>query len=240
MCYIVQSHNCCSFSCLLSKCCPRLLPIQHHHTLCRGKDKKIWDKAVSNKFGRLAQGNIHGVQVTDTIEFITKDLVPQGRKVTYGLYRFDKRPLKPKPFRCCLVADGDKLEYEADASSPVASILETKILVNSVITETDKNAKFMTIDLKDFFLASPMLTPEFMKLQYKHIPDDIIKKYNLDKKVAADRCIYVKINKGMYGLKQAVILVCNQLVKFLEPHGYKPIPHTVGMWYHTERKTKFC
>ena len=98
----------------------------------------------------------------------------------------------------------------------------------------------MTIDLKDFFLASPMLTPEFMKLQYKHIPDDIIKKYNLDKKVAADRCIYVKINKGMYGLKQAVILVCNQLVKFLEPHGYKPIPHTVGMWYHTERKTKFC
>lgn len=44
----------------------------------------------------------------------------------------------------------------------------------------------------------------------------------------------------MYGLKQAAVLAYNQLVKFLAPHGYKPIPHTTRMWYHETRPTKFC
>ena len=41
-------------------------------TLLQGPMKETWQKAISNDFGRLAQGNIHGVLVTDTIEFIPK------------------------------------------------------------------------------------------------------------------------------------------------------------------------
>ena len=209
-------------------------------TLRQGPDSKKWDRAVSNEFGRLATGNKYGVESTDTIEFISKDDIPNNRKVTYGLYRFDYHPLKSDLNCCRLVAGGDKLEYESDPSSPAASILETKILINSVISEIDKNAHFMTLDLKDFFLASPMERPEYMKLLYKHIPDDIRQRYNLDKLVAQDGYIYVKIKKGMYGLKQAAVLAYNQLVKFLAPHGYKPIPHTTGLWYHETCPTKFC
>ena len=69
-------------------------------TLRSGKDAHIWDKAVSNEFGRLAQGNVHGVTATDTIEFISKKDIPHNKKVTYGSYRFDHRPLKPEPNRC--------------------------------------------------------------------------------------------------------------------------------------------
>ena len=46
---------------------------------------------------------------------------------------------------------GDKLEYIYDTAAPAANLLETKILLNSVISDSHKGAKFMTIDIKDFF-----------------------------------------------------------------------------------------
>ena len=52
-----------------------------------------------------------------------------------------------------------------------------------------------------------------MKVQYKHFPEDIQAKYHLDNKVTESGHIYIKIKKGMYGLKQAVILAYKQLEK---------------------------
>ena len=44
--------------------------------LINGKNKHIWDKAMSMEIGRLAQGNDYGVTATDTIDFIPYALVP--------------------------------------------------------------------------------------------------------------------------------------------------------------------
>ena len=42
----------------------------------RKKFQDIWDKSLSNEWGRLAQGNRHSVIATNTIEFIGfKDLL---------------------------------------------------------------------------------------------------------------------------------------------------------------------
>jgi len=38
--------------------------------LRKSTDHERWERALSNEWGRLAQGNIHQVQPTDTIEFI--------------------------------------------------------------------------------------------------------------------------------------------------------------------------
>ena len=45
-----------------------------------------------------------------------------------------------------------------------------------------------------------------MKLQYKHFPENIKEKYELEKKVSKSGHIYIQMKKGMYGLKQATIL----------------------------------
>ena len=45
------------------------------------------------------------------------------------------------------------LEYLYDASSPTASLLESKLLMNSIISDSHKGACFMTIDLKDYFYS---------------------------------------------------------------------------------------
>ena len=109
-------------------------------SLINGKDRKVWNQALSNEIGRLVQGNDNGVKSTDCMEFIFKHEVPERKKVTYANFVCDHRPLKTEPFRIRLVVGGDKLEYADDTGSPAASMLETKLLVNSVISDADDGA----------------------------------------------------------------------------------------------------
>jgi hypothetical protein len=132
------------------------------------------------------------------------------------------------------------LDYNDDPSSPAAGLLETKLLLNSVISDAHKGARFMSMDLKDHFLASPMNRPEYMKVHRKNIPPDIFSQYKLGDIVTSDGFIYVKIKKGMYGLKQAAILAYQHLVTNLAPYGYSPCKYSLGLWTHKTRKTKFC
>ena len=141
-----------------------------------------WEVALSNEWGCLAQGNTHGVTSTDTIDFIHFNRVPSNRDVTYATFVCDHRPLKSEPWRVRIVVGGDKFLYQEDPGSPAASLLETKILINSVISDAKKGARFMSLDLKDYFLATPMDKPKYMKVPFKYFPDDIRKKYNLHKK----------------------------------------------------------
>ena len=78
-----------------------------------------------------------------------------------------------------------------------------------------------------------------MKIHRKYLPQDIINKYDLEKKFHNDYA-YVRIKKGMYGLKQAAVLAYDNLVKILAPFGYRPIPHTTGLWKHDTKPISFC
>ena len=134
---------------------------------------------------------------------------------------------------------GDRLSYSSDTGSPAASLLETKLLLNSTISDAQKGARFMSLDLKDFFLVTPMMKPEYMKVPIKYFPIDIKLKYKLEEKVHGNY-VYIKIKKGMYGLKQAAVLAYDNLVKNLVQYGYEPIPQTDSFWHHKTRPTKFC
>ena len=46
--------------------------------------------------------------------------------------------------------------------------------------------------------------------------------------------------KGVYGLKEAAILVYGQLAKFIKTHSYYHVPGTSGFWCHETRPTIFC
>ena len=208
-------------------------------SLLNGPDRARWLKALSNEIGRLASGNIYGVKFTNTIKFIKKSDVPSDKTVTYATFVCDFRPLKSEPWRIRCVVGGDKLPYDSDPSSPAANLLETKILLNSTISDSKHGAKFLTADIKDHFLASPMEKPEYMRMPLKIMPQDIIDRYNLQDIVADDGYVYIQIVKGMYGLKQAALLAYNELCSFLKPAGYSPIPSSLSMWKHHTRKTIF-
>ena len=133
---------------------------------------------------------------------------------------------------------GDKLPYASDSAAPAANLIESKILFNSVIST--KCAKFMTIDIGNFFLSSHMQNPEYMKIHQDDIPQDILEQYQAVQFMDNKGYVYFKITKGMYGFKQAAILAYHQLKENMSKHDYYHIPHTMEMWKHKSRPTTFC
>ena len=57
--------------------------------LLAGKNQCVWNRALSNEWGRLAQGNQYGVTAQDAIDFISKQQVPKHKKITYAQFVCD-------------------------------------------------------------------------------------------------------------------------------------------------------
>jgi hypothetical protein len=68
-----------------------------------------------------------------------------------------------------LTVGGDRINYPDDCGTPTADMTLFKILVNSILS-TPK-AKCIMIDIKDFYLRTPMERPEYMQLKITDIPD---------------------------------------------------------------------
>jgi hypothetical protein len=96
----------------------------------------------------------------------------------------------------------------------------------------------MTVDIKDFYLNTPMDRYEYMKIPVKDIPRCIMQQYNLAPLVHAGH-VLVEIRKGMYGLPHAGILANNRLTKHLATFGYAPTKHTSGLFRHATRPITF-
>ena len=78
-----------------------------------------------------------------------------------------------------------------------------------------------------------------MRIHLKLIPQEIIDAYNLTELVNYQEWIYMRIEKGKYGLKQAGIIANQDLVKHMVTFGYHPVQHTPGLWVHDRKKTIF-
>ena len=66
------------------------------------------------------------------------------------------RPLKEEKYRIRLTIGEDKLEYENETASPTANLIDTKNIVNGTISNLHKGACFMSTDIKDCFLMTPL------------------------------------------------------------------------------------
>ena len=168
----------------------------------------------------MSQANDAGFKFNDCIELIYRDKILEDKKITYASFVCDQRPLKAEEWHIRLVVGGDKLSYNEDSGSPATDLTETKLLLNSVISDSKKGARFLSMDLKDMFLKTIMDTPEYMKIPIRYFPPDIIQRYNLTAKVH-NNYIFCKIKKGMYGLKQAAVLAHKVLAKILLEEGYE-------------------
>ncbi len=143
----------------------------------------------------------------DTIFFIPKDKVPRARAkdITYGLITCLIRPEKTnKPNRTRLVARGDRVHYPFNVGTLAANLLTIKLLINSVISTPGE--RFFMMDIKNFYLCTPMTRYEYMQLKLSYMPEDIITHYLLLNIATPDKYVYCEICQGMYGLLQAWII----------------------------------
>lgn len=169
---------------------------------------------------------------TDTIRFIRVSDIPRDRRATYLHIVSTDRPQKTEPRRVRFTVGGDKINYPFDISTKTAGLITAKILINSVISTP--NAKFMTMDIKDFYLCTPMARPEYMRTPVAAIPKEMMDHYNLWP-LLHNGFVYCEINKGMDGLPQAGRIANDELVPYLAEHGYIQSKHTAGLFKHVTR-----
>ena len=206
----------------------------NYRQLMRHPDHKgPWSLSSANEFGRLANGVGGRIKnPTNTIKFIHKHEVPRDRRkdVTYGQFVCTVRPEKAESNRTRFTVGGDRINYPGEVATPTADMLVAKLLFNSVIST--KDAKFMTLDISNFYLMTPLKRPEFIRMKLSDIPDEIIREYKLRDKATPDGSIYIVANKGMYGLPQAGLLANELLEKRLNKHGYHQSKLVPGLWKH--------
>jgi hypothetical protein len=215
-------------------------------SLLSGPDRLIWNKSLSNEWGRCAQGlskhRKSGDQVigNNTIFFIYPHQVPKGRKVTYATFVCTMRPGKAEEYRIRMTVGGDRLDAFQDVRSPAVGHTDAKLHFNSTISDAKKGARYCTGDLKDFFLVSEMVNYQYMRVHRRYITPEIMEEYGLtEEHFDSKGYVYIEIRKGMYGLKEAAILAYDQLKAHLKPYGYEPVRHTPGLWKHNVRPTTF-
>ncbi len=93
-------------------------------------------------------------------------------------------------------------------------------------------ARFMTVDISNFYLNLPLARPEYIRIKISNIPEEIINEYNLRDKVTESGHVYIEANKGMYGLLQAGLIANELLEKRLNEHGYRQSKLIPGLWTH--------
>ncbi len=199
--------------------------LEYRHLLKHPKYKEVWSKSFGKEIWHLAT-------ITKTIAFMEKQQIPQARckNITYGriicVYRLEKKD----PYRTRIMMGGNLVNYPNDCGTPAADLLTVKLMFNSIISTP--NAKFMTIDMKDFYLMTPMDRYEYFRMKLELFPQDIINEYGLLDRADTDGNIFCEVRRGMYGFPQAGIIAQNLLTKRLHKAGYQQSKITPGYWHH--------
>ena len=136
----------------------------------------------------------------------------------------------------CLTIGGNLIDYPCPIATPTTDLTTAKLLFNSVVLTP--GAHFLTMDIKDFYLNTPMEHLEFMHLKFGLLPPEIVDAYSLAT-TAFDGWVYMHIEKGMYSLPQAGILANTLLASHLDADGYYQCQFTPGLWRHKWRPITF-
>jgi hypothetical protein len=187
-----------------------------------------WDCAAATEFGILVQGGGGHIEGSNTIFFIPCSSVPR-KKVTCGRFVVDVRPNKEEVHRVRLTVGENIINYDGDVSSRSADLTTSTCLWNSVISM--EGAKYMCLDVHNFYLGTPMEEFEYLHIPVKLTPLEIITQYNL-LPLVSDGHIYIEVQKGMYRLPQAGILANCLFATRLAPHGYQQTKTAPVLWAH--------
>jgi hypothetical protein len=141
-----------------------------------------WTKALG--------GRIEG---SNTIFFIPRQAIPKGKIATYGRFMVDIRPNKTETHRVRLTVGGNLIQYTGDVSTRSADLTTSKCLCN--ITISTEGAKYMCLDVKNFYLVTPMDSFEYMRISIKLIPQEIITEYNL-LSLVSDGHVNIEVKKA--------------------------------------------
>ncbi len=157
--------------------------------------------------------------------------------ITYVKFICEYKPNKEEKERTRLAVGGDRVNYPDEVGTPTANLLLIKTHLNSVILMPA--ARYMTIDISNFYLNTPMERFEYTRIPIADIPEEIISEYDLAKLLDRNNCVCIEIQKGMYGLPQTGILAQELLGQRMARHGYNQSKIVPRLWMHNTCQTTF-
>ena len=103
--------------------------------------------------------------------------MPNDRQkyVPYGSFVCNERNEKAEKNRARFVVGVDRINYPGEVAMPKGDMLVAKFLFNIVISK--RGAKFMTMDISNFYLMTPLKRPAYIRIIIKDIPEEIITEY---------------------------------------------------------------
>jgi hypothetical protein len=160
--------------------------LEYWHLIKHQKYRETWSKSFGTEILCLAT-------TTETIFFVDRKEIPQDRQhdITYGCICCNYWEQKKDAYQTHITMGGNLINYPGDCGTPTADLLTVKLLFNSVISTPQ--AKFMCIDIKDFYLCTLMSRYEYFRMKLELFPDDIIEEYNLHSKVGARGDVHCEV-----------------------------------------------
>ena len=73
---------------------------------------------------------------------------------------------------------GDRINYPGPTTARTAAMPLVKLLLQSVVSD---NSRFLTLDVKDFYLNTPLNRPEFLRISSKFLPQHIVAQNGLQR-----------------------------------------------------------
>ena len=195
-------------------------------------DASSWQSAHIDELDRL-------LGATNTMHAIQPDEQPMDRRKDTTYYNPQiKEKVAPdgtRTFRVRGTAGGDRINYPGDVSSSCADVSVVKTLIQSVVSD---DAHWLTADIKDYYLMTPLTRSEYIRIPLKLLPRAIIDKYNLTPFIHNDKVLF-EVTQGMYGLPQAGLLAQQRLIAHLAESDYHECPDVPCLFRHSTNSVAF-
>ena len=108
------------------------------------------------------------------------------------------------------------------------------MLLHSVVPE---EKQWMTIDIKDYYLGTPLTRSEYIRIPIRMIPHKTMDTHTL-RSFIDHQSILFEVTKGLYGLPQAGLLAQQRLIAHFAIHGYHET-RTPRLFRHVSNGTDF-
>ncbi len=103
------------------------------------------------------------------------------KDITYGSFSCNLKPNKAETHQTRLTAGGDRIDPK-----DIGTLVKT--LLNSIISTN--GAKCVMLDIKDFYLKTPMERYKYMHLKLSDIPKELLIKYKLHEIATSGGYVY--------------------------------------------------
>ena len=119
-------------------------------------------------------------------------------------------------------------DYKGKIITETAGLELIKMHWNSVLST--RKTKYMTMDISNMYLNTPLDRFEYMHMKLSDSPQEIIDENKLNNIVNSHGWIYMEICKALPGLCQSGAFVAKKLAADLKPFGCYKVPKTNSLW----------